>query len=118
MAHAYTKFNAGIGRIWIPCHRRGAPRGGIQSNPDELKTHTYTHALPLGPNFLDKSLKSQKLGGLVAEIEAAGGTAAACYLDVTDEAAYETLFSAFSTGLNFISIVLLELFPIVLRRVC
>ena len=57
----------------------------------------------------------------MAEIEAAGGTAAACYLDVTDEAAYETLFSAFSmtvTGLNFISIVLLELFPIVLRRVC
>ena len=54
----------------------------------------------------------------MAEIEAAGGTAAACYLDVTDEAAYESLFSAFSTGLNFISIVLLELFPIVLRRLC
>ena len=57
----------------------------------------------------------------MAEIEEAGGTAAACYLDVTDEAAYETLFSAFSmtvTGLNFISIFLLELFPIVLRRVC
>jgi NAD(P)-dependent dehydrogenase (short-subunit alcohol dehydrogenase family) len=29
----------------------------------------------------------------VAEIEAAGGTAAACYLDVTDEATYESLFS-------------------------
>ena len=50
----------------------------------------------------------------MAEIEAAGGTAAACHLDVTQEATYETLFSAFSmtvTGLNFISIVLLELFP-------
>ena len=32
----------------------------------------------------------------MAEIEAAGGTAAACHLDVTDEATYETLFSAFS----------------------
>ena len=56
----------------------------------------------------------------MAEIEAAGGTAAACHLDVTQEATYETLFSAFSmavTGLNFISIVLLEIFPIVLRRV-
>ena len=57
----------------------------------------------------------------MAEIEEAGGTAAACYLDVTQEDTYETLFSAFPmiiAGLNFISIVLLELFPIVLRRVC
>ena len=46
--------------------------------------------------FLDKFLKSQKLGALVAEIEAAGGTAAACHLDVTKEDTYETLFSEFS----------------------
>ena len=53
----------------------------------------------------------------MAEIEADGGTAAACYLDVTKEDTYETLFSAFSmtvTGLNCISIVLLELFSTIL----
>ena len=49
----------------------------------------------------------------MAEIEAAGGTAAACHLDVTKEETYETLFSMFSktvTGLNFISTALLELY--------
>ena len=49
----------------------------------------------------------------MAEIEGAGGTGAACYLDVTDESSYETLFSMFSktvTGLNFISTALLELY--------
>ena len=61
----------------------------------------------------------------MAEIEAAGGTAAACHLDVTKEETYETLFSTFSMTVtelnfislfcsNFISVVLLELYPIVL----
>jgi NAD(P)-dependent dehydrogenase (short-subunit alcohol dehydrogenase family) len=45
-----------------------------------------------GYRVIGAARRVEKLGGLVAEIEAAGGTAAACYLDVTDEAAYETLF--------------------------
>ena len=83
-------------------------------------TRTHTHAVTWA-KFLDKSLKSQKLGALVAEIEAAGGTAAACPLDVTDEATYETLFRAFSmtvTGLNFFPSFCSNFFPIVLRRIC
>ena len=102
MTHAYTKLHADIGRIWIPCHRRGAPRGSKYTiKPVGFNTHmcththTHTHAATWA-KFLDKSLKSQKLGKLVAEIEAAGGTAAACHLDVTKEDTYETLFSEFS----------------------
>jgi len=45
-----------------------------------------------GYRVIGAARRVEKLGGLVAEIEAAGGTAAACHLDVTDEATYETLF--------------------------
>jgi len=45
-----------------------------------------------GYRVIGAARRVEKLGGLVAEIEAAGGTAAACHLDVTDESTYETLF--------------------------
>merc|ERR1711981_1105699 len=45
-----------------------------------------------GYRVIGAARRVEKLGGLVAEIEAAGGTAAACHLDVTDEATYDTLF--------------------------
>jgi len=45
-----------------------------------------------GYRVIGAARRVEKLGALVAEIEAAGGTAAACHLDVTKEATYDTLF--------------------------
>jgi len=45
-----------------------------------------------GYRVIGAARRVEQLGGLVAEIEEAGGTAAACHLDVTDESTYETLF--------------------------
>ena len=47
----------------------------------------------------------------MAEIEAAGGTAAACHLDVTKEETYETLFSAFAMVLLNIHLFARTLIP-------
>ena len=94
-----TRLHQTPHRYWahldtVSSAQRGAWKYTIKPlwlQPPRVHMHAATWA-----KFLDKFLKSQKLGGLVAEIEAAGGTAAACHLDVTDEATYETLFSAFS----------------------
>jgi len=45
-----------------------------------------------GYRVVGAARRVEQLGKLVAEIEADGGTAAACYLDVTKEDTYETLF--------------------------
>jgi len=45
-----------------------------------------------GYRVVGAARRVEKLGGLVADIEAAGGTASACHLDVTKEETYETLF--------------------------
>jgi len=45
-----------------------------------------------GYRVIGAARRVDKLGKLVSEIEAAGGTAAACHLDVTKEETYETLF--------------------------
>jgi len=45
-----------------------------------------------GYRVIGAARRVEQLGALVAEIEAAGGTAAACHLDVTKEETYETLF--------------------------
>jgi len=45
-----------------------------------------------GYRVVGAARRVEQLGALVAEIEEAGGTAAACYLDVTQEETYETLF--------------------------
>jgi len=45
-----------------------------------------------GYRVIGAARRVEPLGRLVAEIEAAGGTAAACHLDVTEEDTYETLF--------------------------
>jgi len=45
-----------------------------------------------GYRVVGAARRVEELGALVSEIEAAGGTAAACYLDVTNEDTYETLF--------------------------
>jgi len=45
-----------------------------------------------GYRVVGAARRVEQLGALVAEIEEAGGTAAACYLDVTQEDTYETLF--------------------------
>merc|ERR1712048_47639 len=46
----------------------------------------------MGYRVIGAARRVEQLGKLVAEIEEAGGTAAACHLDVTQEATYETLF--------------------------
>ena len=56
------------------------------------RTHLVTEANSW--HILGKSLKRQKLDGVVAEIESFGGTASAFRLDVTNEDDFDAAFSS------------------------